>query len=138
MRSLLPELCSRPVPQSCPFREPDQFFSQFYTFQARHWRTLPCLFLTHCLALQEQAFDAGPSAQKQCSSGGWKEHGSHLDGGRAKAAGRTIRGVAEALRLPSRQKRYGFPSPGHLCALLRAQSWGGFPLLQRRVLLHPA
>lgn len=36
----------------------------------------------HCLALQEHASDAGPSVQEECSRGGRKEHGKHLDHGR--------------------------------------------------------
>ena len=51
---------------------------------------LPCLFLTHCLPEQEQDSDAGPPAQKQCSRGGRKEHGSHLDKGWEKATTTTV------------------------------------------------
>jgi hypothetical protein len=31
--------------------EPDHFCSQVYTFQARFWRTFPCLFLLQYLPL---------------------------------------------------------------------------------------
>src|SRR5215472_2008473 len=84
--------------------KPDTFFSHVHAFQT-------CLFLLRCLFLQEHATDAGPQVQEECSRGGRKEHGSHLDTGRAKAAGRTTRAFAQALHLPSRQRYRSFLSP---------------------------
>ena len=95
-----------------------------------------CLLRWHCLSLQEHATNAGSSAQKQYNRGGRKDHGSHLDEGREKAAGSTARGFAEALHLPTREKRCGFPSPGHLCVLLRAgvlASRGGLVVVKGKV-----
>jgi hypothetical protein len=63
----------------------DTFFSRVHTFQARHWPTLSCLFFTYCLGMQEHAFYARPSAQKQGSRGRRDEHGSHLGEEREKA-----------------------------------------------------
>jgi len=45
--------------------EPDTFFSHVHAFQT-------CLFLVHCLSLQEHAADAGAQVQGECSRGGRK------------------------------------------------------------------
>src|SRR5258706_12257392 len=55
--------------------KPDHFSSQVHTFQARLWRTFPCLFLVPCLPMQEQdstdpPCEAGPSLPQECSTGG--------------------------------------------------------------------
>jgi hypothetical protein len=85
---------------------------------------LPLPLLRALSLLQEHACDAGPSVQEEYSRSGRKEHGSHLDRGREKATSKVTRGFASALCSPSRQKCSSFPSPGHLCALLRAESGG--------------
>jgi hypothetical protein len=82
--------------------EPDTFFSHVHPLQACISRTFPCLLLVHCLPMQGYATDARLPIQKQCSRGGRKEQGSHLDGGREKAASRNTRGFAEALHLPTK------------------------------------
>ena len=90
--------------KSCPFREPDTSFSQVHTFQACLLRTFPCLSLVRGLSLQEHATDAGPPVQEECSRGGRKEHGSHLVGGRAKAAAISYRSEQ---RVPFLEHRFG-------------------------------
>jgi hypothetical protein len=71
--------------------EHDTIFSQIHPFQTCLSRTFPCLLLVQDLSLQEHATDAGPPVQEECSRGGQKEHGSHLDRGREKAASRADR-----------------------------------------------
>ena len=92
------ELGSHAIPIVKSAQRAETFFSHVPTLEA-------CLLLGHCLSLQEHATDAGSSTQKQCSRDGRKKPGSHLDGGRKKAAGRTARGLAEALHLLTREKR---------------------------------
>ena len=67
--------------------EPGTFFSHVHTLQACLSRTFPCLLLMHGLSAG-YAIDARQPVQKQCSRGGRKEHGSHLDRGREKVANR--------------------------------------------------
>jgi len=84
----MPERCSSPVPKSYPFREPGMCLIHVYTFRAHHWRTLPCLFLTHGLTMQEHACDARPSAQHSVAEEGgrntgqtWTEDGQRRQAG---------------------------------------------------------
>jgi hypothetical protein len=55
------------------------------------------------------------SAHNKRSTGGWYNNRWHLDRGREKSASSTDGGFSMALRLHSRQKRAGFPSPGTAC-----------------------
>jgi len=68
MSAMMVSLCSPPVHVSCPFMEPDTFFSQVHTFQA-------CLFLVHCPPVQGYDNDAGPLVQEKYSRGGRNEYG---------------------------------------------------------------
>jgi hypothetical protein len=88
MRSIILHYCSPPVPQSCSFMEPEQFFSQFNTFHARLTRPLPCLCFVHGLPAYRQDSDAGPSVQEECSRGGRYDDRSHLGTQRAKRGSR--------------------------------------------------
>ncbi len=76
------ELGSQAIPLVMSVERADTFFSHVPMLEA-------CLLLRHCLSLQEHATDAWSLAQKQYNRGGRKKHGSHLDGGQEKAAGRT-------------------------------------------------
>ena len=50
--------------------------------------------------------------QNKSSRGGRCDNGEHLDRGREKAGSRIDRGFTQTIRLRSRQKWGGFPSPG--------------------------
>ena len=76
------ELGSHAIPIVISIQRADTLFSHVHTLEA-------CLLRGHCLSLHEHATVVVSSAQKQCSRGGRKKPGSHLDEGREKAAGRT-------------------------------------------------
>ena len=81
------ELGSHAIPIVISIQRADTLFSHVHTLEA-------CLLRGHCLSLNEHATDVVSSAQQQCSRGGRKEHGSHLDSRREKAASRNNTTVA--------------------------------------------
>lgn len=108
--------------------EPDTFFSQVHTFQTRISRSFPCLLLIHCLSMQGYATDARAPIRKQCSRGGQKEHGSHLDREREKTASRAPHGYCIGFMPGVQADALWFPISGYLRALPRAE--GGCEFLR--------
>jgi len=116
MRSFMLELCSPPVPQSCPFREPDQFFSQV--------RTFPCPFLMHCLSCRNMPPMLGRRYRKSVAEEGGRNTGrTWSEDGQRRQAG-TFAGLHRLYACNPLRSGAVSHRPEHLGALLRAESWG--------------
>ena len=91
--------------------------------------------------LQERACDVGPSEQEEYSRAGQKEHGSHLDREREKAASRAPHGFYIGFMPVLQADALWFPIPGIPACPSQSRGWLRIPerawLLQEKILPLP-